>query len=106
MHKAAAAVGARIDTVFFCPHAADSSCDCRKPKPGMFERIAACYNVDLVGVPAVGDSLRDLQAADSAGALPMLVLTGKGEKTQADGGLPADTLVFKDLAAVVDDLIS
>ena len=106
MHKAAAAVGARIDTVFFCPHAADSSCDCRKPKPGMFERIAACYNVDLVGVPAVGDSLRDLQAADSAGALPMLVLTGKGEKTQADGGLPADTLVFKELAAVVDDLIS
>ncbi len=106
MHKAAAAVGARIDTVFFCPHAADSSCNCRKPKPGMFERIAACYNVDLVGVPAVGDSLRDLQAADSAGALPMLVLTGKGEKTQADGGLPADTLVFKDLAAVVDDLIS
>ncbi len=106
MHKAAAAVGARIDAVFFCPHAADSSCDCRKPKPGMFERIAACYNVDLVGVPAVGDSLRDLQAADTAGALPMLVLTGKGEKTLAEGGLPEDTLVFKDLAAVVDDLLS
>jgi D-glycero-D-manno-heptose 1,7-bisphosphate phosphatase len=106
MHKAAASVGARIDTVFFCPHAADSSCNCRKPKPGMFQRIASCYNVDLVGVPAVGDSLRDLQAADSAGALPMLVLTGKGEKTLADGGLPEDTLVFKDLAAAVDDLIS
>ena len=54
----------------------------------MFERIAACYNLDLTSVPAIGDSLRDLQAAESSGALPMLVLTGKGEKTLADGGLP------------------
>jgi len=106
MHKTVAAAGGRIDAVFFCPHPADSSCDCRKPKPGMFERIAACYNIDLTSVPAVGDSLRDLQAAATAGALPMLVLTGKGEKTLADGDLPEDTLVFKDLAAAVDDLIS
>jgi D-glycero-D-manno-heptose 1,7-bisphosphate phosphatase len=106
MHKTVAAAGGRIDAVFFCPHPADSSCDCRKPKPGMFARIAACYNIDLTSVPAVGDSLRDLQAAATAGALPMLVLTGKGEKTLADGDLPEDTLVFKDLAAAVDDLIS
>jgi D-glycero-D-manno-heptose 1,7-bisphosphate phosphatase len=106
MHKTVAAAGGRIDAIFFCPHPADSSCDCRKPKPGMFERIAACYNIDLTSVPAVGDSLRDLQAAATAGALPMLVLTGKGEKTLADGDLPEDTLVFKDLAAAVDDLIS
>ena len=106
MHKTVASCGGRIDAVFFCPHAADSSCDCRKPQPGMFERIAACYNTDLMSVPAIGDSLRDLQAAAKAGALPMLVLTGKGEKTLADGGLPEDTLVFKDLAAVVDDLLS
>ena len=106
MHKTVAAAGGRIDAIFFCPHPADSSCDCRKPKPGMFERIAACYNIDLTSVPAVGDSLRDLQAAATAGALPMLVLTGKGEKTLADGDLPEDTLVFKDLAAAIDDLIS
>ena len=106
MHKTVAAAGGRIDAVFYCPHAADANCDCRKPKPGMFERIAACYNLDLTSVPAIGDSLRDLQAAESSGALPMLVLTGKGEKTLADGGLPEDTLVFKDLAAAVDDLIS
>jgi D-glycero-D-manno-heptose 1,7-bisphosphate phosphatase len=106
MHKTVAAAGGRIDAIFFCPHPADSSCDCRKPKPGMFERIAACYNIDLTSVPAVGDSLRDLQAAAAAGALPMLVLTGKGEKTLADGDLPEDTLVFKDLAAAIDDLIS
>jgi len=60
----------------------------------------------MSGVPCVGDSLRDLVAAEAVGAQPMLVLTGKGEKTLADGGLPEDTLVFKDLAAAVDDLIS
>ncbi len=106
MHKTVAAAGGRIDAVFYCPHAADAKCDCRKPKPGMFERIASCYNLDLTSVPAIGDSLRDLQAAATAGALPMLVLTGKGTKTMAEGGLPEETIVFKDLAAAVDDLLS
>ena len=45
-------------------------------------------NVDLKGVPNVGDSLRDLQAAAAVESLPILVLTGKGTLTQRDGGLP------------------
>ena len=106
MHRAAQAVGARIDAVFYCPHAADSACDCRKPKPGMFERIASCYNIDLAGTPSIGDSLRDLQAAAAVGGKPLLVLTGKGEKTQAEGNLPEGTLVFADLAAAVDHLLA
>jgi D-glycero-D-manno-heptose 1,7-bisphosphate phosphatase len=105
MHKTVAAAGGRIDAIFFCPHAADADCECRKPKPGMFQRIAAVYNTNLKGVPAIGDSLRDLQAAARAGASPILVLTGKGEKTQADGDLPYATLTFTDLAAAVDHLI-
>jgi D-glycero-D-manno-heptose 1,7-bisphosphate phosphatase len=106
MHKTVAAAGGRIDAVFYCPHAADAGCDCRKPKPGMLERIAACYNTDLSGVPAVGDSLRDLQAAAVTGARPMLVLTGKGEKTRKEAALPEGTQVFADLAAVVDSLLA
>jgi D-glycero-D-manno-heptose 1,7-bisphosphate phosphatase len=106
MHRAAQAVGARIDAVFFCPHTADSACDCRKPMPGMFERIANCYNVDLAGTPSVGDSLRDLQAAVAVGGKPLLVLTGKGEKTQAEDNLPEGTLIFRDLAAAVDHLLA
>jgi D-glycero-D-manno-heptose 1,7-bisphosphate phosphatase len=101
MHKAVAHVGGRIDAVFFCPHAAEANCSCRKPKSGMIEEIAARYNVDLHGVPAIGDSLRDLEAAGRLGAQPMLVLTGKGTKTQAKGGLPEGTLIFPDLAAAV-----
>jgi D-glycero-D-manno-heptose 1,7-bisphosphate phosphatase len=106
MHKACALVGARIDAVFFCPHAAEANCQCRKPKPGMLEEIAARYNLShLRGVPAVGDSLRDLQPAAAMGAQPFLVLTGKGLKTQAAGGLPEGTLVYPDLASVAATLV-
>ena len=105
MHRAVQAAGGRIDAVFYCPHTADSNCNCRKPKPGMMERIADCFNVDLKGVYAVGDSLRDLQAAFAAGARPVLVLTGKGEQTQADNELPEGTLVFADLMAAVEHIL-
>ncbi len=106
MHKACALAGARIDAVFFCPHAADADCQCRKPKSGMLEEIAARYSLGtLRGVPAVGDSLRDLQSAAAVDAMPFLVLTGKGVKTQAEGGLPEGTRVFADLAAVAAALV-
>jgi D-glycero-D-manno-heptose 1,7-bisphosphate phosphatase len=70
----------------------------------MLLEIASRYNVDLKGVPAVGDSLRDLEAAQAVGATPILVLTGKGEKTRADPRFPADVQVFPDLAAVATAL--
>ena len=105
MHKACALVGARIDAVFYCPHTADSHCLCRKPKTGMLEEIAARYNIGLAGVPSVGDSLRDLQAAATMGAQPYLVLTGKGFKTQAAGGLPEGTQVFASLSALAAELV-
>lgn len=104
MHKALAHAGGRIDAVFYCPHAQEADCNCRKPKPGMLEDIARRFNVDLAGVPCIGDSLRDLQAAVQVDALPILVLTGKGKKTKADGGLPAGTLVFADLDEAVQSL--
>ena len=105
MHQAVKALGGRIDAIFYCPHSADSNCDCRKPKPGMFERIATSFNVDLTNAYAVGDSLRDLQAAVAAGAKPVLVLSGKGETTRAENALPEGTEIFVDLATVVDHLL-
>ena len=71
----------------------------------MFERIAGCFNVDLIGTPSVGDSLRDLQAAAAVGARPLLVLTGKGTQTQAEGGLPEGTQVFPDLATAAEQIL-
>ena len=99
MHKAVNQLGGRIDAVFFCPHTQDAGCACRKPRPGMLLEIAARFSLALTGVPAIGDSLRDLQAAGAAGARPVLVLTGKGKKTLDAGGLPAGTEVHPDLAA-------
>jgi len=104
MNRAVAQAGGRIDSIFFCPHAADSTCECRKPRPGMLLEIAVRYNVELIGVPAVGDSLRDLQAAEAVGATPILVLTGKGQKTRDDPRLPEGIQVFPDLAAVATAL--
>ena len=104
MLKALAQVGGRIDAVFFCPHTNADNCDCRKPKTGMFREIAARFNADLADVPAIGDSMRDLQAAATVGAQPMLVLTGKGRKTVEDPALPPHVLVFPDLAAAATHL--
>ena len=106
MHKAAFELGGRIDAIFYCPHTADSRCECRKPKPGMFKRIAETLNADLNGVATIGDSLRDLQACVALGCKPMLVMSGKAEKTKADGGLPDGTLEFADLAAAVDHILA
>jgi D-glycero-D-manno-heptose 1,7-bisphosphate phosphatase len=105
MHNAAQHVGATIDAIFFCPHAADFNCDCRKPKPGMMREIASRYDIELKGVPVVGDSLRDLQAGFIVGCAPHLVLTGKGQSTVKAGGLPPGSVVHKNLAAVVEHLL-
>jgi D-glycero-D-manno-heptose 1,7-bisphosphate phosphatase len=92
-------LGGRIDAVFYCPHAQDAGCNCRKPRPGMLLEIAERFSVALADVPVIGDSLRDLQAASAAGARPVLVRTGKGEQTFKAGGLPEGTEVHPDLAA-------
>jgi D-glycero-D-manno-heptose 1,7-bisphosphate phosphatase len=105
MHRALGLVGGRIDAIFFCPHAQDAGCACRKPKTGLFEDIARRFNTSLRDVPSIGDSLRDLQASAAVGAQPILVLTGKGSKTQREGDLPPGTKVFADLAAAVKSLI-
>ena len=97
--------GGRIDAVFFCPHTAVENCGCRKPKTGMYEEIAARFHTELKGVPSIGDSLKDLQAAESVGAQPILVLTGKGKATRDAGGMPKKTLVFDDLAAASRHLV-
>ena len=105
MHRTVQQAGGRIDAIFYCPHAIEADCQCRKPRTGMFERIARCFNVDLVGTPSVGDSLRDLQAAAAVGARPLLVLTGKGTQTRAEDCLPEGTQVFPDLATAAEEIL-
>ena len=96
--------GGRIDAFFFCPHMAEAKCQCRKPEPGMLVEVARRFNVALQDTYMVGDALRDVQAAAAAGAKPVLVLTGRGRRTQDEGRLPAGTAVFDNLAAFAEHL--
>lgn len=105
MQRLLAELGAAVDFIAYCPHGPDDVCSCRKPLPGLYHEIAEHFGCVLDDVPVIGDSLRDLQAAEAVRARPMLVLTGKGEATQARGGLPQDTPVYRDLAAAVDALL-
>ena len=107
MQKAVSAAGGRLDAIFFCPHAPEDHCECRKPRPGLFRDIAARFGLDdLRGVPVVGDSLRDLQAAQPLGCALHLVRTGKGERVLAgDKPLPEGTQVHADLGAFADWLL-
>jgi D-glycero-D-manno-heptose 1,7-bisphosphate phosphatase len=105
MHQLVNEAGGAIEAVFFCPHGPDDGCECRKPKAGLFRDIGTRLRVDLAGVPAVGDSLRDLQTAEVVGARPILVRTGKGEQTLATLGERAGLEVYDNLAAVVDALL-
>ena len=105
MYKAVSQTGGRIDAIFFCPHAKADKHNCCKPKIEMYGEIIQRYGVDLKSIPIIGDSLRDMQAAAKAGALPMLVLTGKGAITKTKHTLPDSTKIFDNLAGVVDSLI-
>ena len=104
-HRALGQFGGHVDGIFYCPHAQDAGCSCRKPKPGLLDEIARRFGVDLDGVPFIGDSLRDLQAAAAVGAQPVLVLTGKGTKTRKEGNLPEGTVIHADLAEAVRSLL-
>lgn len=98
-------VGGHIDAIFFCPHLPADNCDCRKPQPGLLRGIADRLETDLAGIPVIGDSLKDLQAAATVGAEPMLVLTGKGNKTLSQLEDFGDVPVYTDLAAAVNALV-
>ena len=106
LRRLVAAAGGRIDRIEVCPHGPDEGCRCRKPAPGLLLRLARHYGVDPGGTPAVGDSLRDLEAAQSAGATPILVRTGNGRKTEAAlSGPLRDIDVYDDLASVARALV-
>lgn len=105
----------KIQSILFCPHHPDDGCECRKPKTGLYEELTERLNVNLTETYSVGDSLRDLVAAKSAGAVPVLVRTGNGKKTikqlksyPEDNSQPVldDLIVFDNLDKFVDALLS
>lgn len=120
MHRQLAAAGGRVEAVFFCPHAPEDACNCRKPAPGLFQQIGERFGVPLAEVPAAGNALRHVQAAAAAGCPTHLLMTGKSEHLRGrvdalaphDGfatelpKLPAGTRLHADLPAFADWLLA
>lgn len=110
MNRQLATVGGRVEAVFFCPHAPEDGCDCRKPKPGLFLQIGQRFGVSMAGVQAAGNALRHVQAAVAAGCQAHLLLTGKSEHLREQpgepAGLPAGVRAHADLAAYADWLLA
>jgi len=106
LRRLVASAGGRIDRIVVCPHGPSDGCSCRKPKPGLLLRLGRHFGTDLAGIPVIGDSLRDLEAAHRVGARPVLVRTGNGRQTERglEGAL-AGTEVFEDLAAAAAALL-
>ncbi|MBK5936334.1 D-glycero-beta-D-manno-heptose 1,7-bisphosphate 7-phosphatase [Halorhodospira halophila] len=105
LEQAVSAAGGCIDALAYCPHGPGDGCTCRKPAPGLYRELAERLEERLEGVPVIGDSARDLEAAAAVGARPILVRTGKGEETLARGGLPPGTEIHADLAAAAARLL-
>jgi len=103
--------GGKIQSILFCPHTPDDECECRKPKPGMYNELAERLSISFNDVYSVGDSVRDLLAAKSAGAKPVLVKTGNGKRsikeieTNPELDL-SSTPVFDNLSNFADALLS
>ena len=119
MHRQLAAVGARVEAVFFCPHAPEDACRCRKPAPGLFEQIGERFGSPLASAPAAGNSIRHMEAAARAGCPTHLLLTGKSEHLRGRLGLgdaqdlavlapnlPPATKTHEDLGAFADWLLA
>lgn len=104
MQRALAELGARVEAVEFAPDHPDAASDMRKPGPGMLLDLAKRLQINLEGVPVVGDSLRDLESAQAAGACPVLVLTGNGQRTKKERNVDG-IATYDDLAAFANDWI-
>ena len=110
MHAAVEQAGGEIHAVVHCPHGPDDGCDCRKPLPGLIDQLEQQLSQTAKGWPLVGDSLRDLQAGVAKGCIPILVKTGKGEKTwqklqqQSEPGLDK-VAVFDSLSQAATHII-
>lgn len=107
MRHLVAEQGGHIDHIEYCPHGPDDGCECRKPLPGMINTILDTYpEAEANHVYVVGDSLRDLEAGIAAGCKPLLVRTGKGERTITKGGLPNNLIICADLETAAQQILS
>ena len=99
--------GGSIAAIVFCPHDPKDKCSCRKPSPKMIIDICNRFNADDISkIMMIGDSLKDLEAINNAGGIPILVKTGNGKKTLNSDKLPAGTMIFENLLEASEYIVS
>ncbi len=96
--------GGVIDGIFFCPCAPEENCNCRKPKSGLYNEVSDRLQISLENVFCVGDKITDIQAAQNAGARPILVKTGK--ENDDSGNIPKNIPIYDDLLSFVNKIIT
>lgn len=110
MREAVERVGGSLRGVYYCPHRPDEGCRCRKPAPGLLERVESESRCSLAGAPFIGDKLSDVAAARAVGARPILVRTGHGSAAAralaTEPGTEGAVEVYADLAAAVRRLVA
>ena len=110
MHKQVAAVGGRIDAVFYCPHTPDEGCLCHKPAPGLLEQICERYGVDASKVCVIGSCLPHMQAGAALRAQLHLVCTGHAACLDPAAPLPPEwpsgIQTHTSMAALADQLLA
>lgn len=106
MERALVHVGGHLDGIFYCPHQPEDHCSCRKPKPGMLLEIAERFPDEFNSAIFVGDSLRDMQAAEAVDLKAVLVKTGNGAKTMSVSGELDGIPIYENLSAFVDDFLA
>lgn len=96
-----AAEGVTLDAVYFCPHAPDDGCACRKPLPGLLQQAAREWAFDPGRCFVIGDKPCDIELGQQCGATTFLARTGYGEQVAASGAVAADYVVA-DVAAAAE----
>ena len=101
MKSAVKAGGGEIKDIFYCPHIPEDRCDCRKPEAGLIYKAQKSYHIDLVNSVMVGDSVKDIMCAKTAGCgQSILVKTGNGVNSEK---ILAEKKIFPDYVA--EDLL-
>jgi D-glycero-D-manno-heptose 1,7-bisphosphate phosphatase len=98
--------GGRVEMILFCPHQPLDGCGCRKPQSGLFAQLAERLGFPLHGLPFIGDSITDIGAGRLAGMEPILVRSGKGERTLRENPkLVNEIRVFRNLKEFADSVV-
>jgi D-glycero-D-manno-heptose 1,7-bisphosphate phosphatase len=103
--------GARLDAIYYCAHHPAVgqppyrlACDCRKPKPGLIQRAAEEFDIDLAQSWMIGDRYSDIELARNAGVRAAFVLSGYGRgewEFQRPAWLTEPDIVAEDLLQAV-----